>query len=358
MKTPKRSMPFSWQRISLLALCVVLTLVLTTLIFATTYIQHLLNFITVDNGGDTYETVPPDVAATETEGRDEGETDPTHPTLDHEDVTISTLPSIPPEELIVDGVVNIMLIGEDRRPGEPRQRSDSMILCSFNTNNNSITMISFLRDTYVTIPGYASDKLNAPYAYGGPNLLDQTLALNFGVHVDANVMVDFDGFRGIIDMLGGVEINLTKKEANYLNEQYGWNLSSGLQRLTGEEALGYSRIRKIDADAFRAQRQRNVLTALIKSYKSKSVLEMVTLTSKIVQSGFVKTDMTASELTSYVQQLAPMLSKAQINNQQIPASNTYTSANITNEKGKLVTDCKAIDFETNRKILRKIFLAD
>ena len=68
--------------------------------------------------------------------------------------------------------------------------------------------------------------------------------------------------------------------------------------------------------------------------------------------------MTASELTSYVMQLAPMLSKAQINNQQIPASNTYSNANVTNEKGKLVTDCKVIDFEINRQILRKIFLAD
>ena len=357
MKTPKRSMPYSWQRISLLALCVVLTLILTTLLFATTYIQHLLSFITIDNGENPYETVPPDIAATATEDRGD-ETDPTHPTIDHGDVTISTLPSIPPEELIVDGVVNIMLIGEDRRPGEPRQRSDSMILCSFNTNNNSITMISFLRDTYVTIPGYSSDKLNAPYAHGGPNLLDQTLALNFGVHVDANVMVDFDGFRGIIDMLGGVEINLTQKEANYLNSQYGWNLSPGLQRLNGEKALGYSRIRKIDGDAYRAQRQRNVITALIKSYKSKSVIEMVTLTSKILKTGFVKTDMTASELTSYVQQLAPMLSKAQINNQQIPATNTYTNANVTNEKGKLIVDCKLIDFEANRKILRKIFLAN
>ena len=359
MKTPKRPSPMSWQRISLLALCVVLTLVLTTLLLATTYIQHLLSFVTID-GDATYETVDPDVAATATEETDDDYDDskPTNPTIDHDDVTIATLPSIPKEELIVDGVVNIMLIGEDRRPGEPRQRSDSMILCSFNLNNNSITMISFLRDTYVSIPGYASEKMNAAYAHGGPNLLDQTLATNFGVHVDANVMVDFDGFRSIIDMLGGVEINLTKKEANYMNEMHGFNLSAGLQRLNGYQALQYSRIRKIDSDSYRAQRQRNVLTALIKQYKSKSVLEMVTLTSKIVQTGFIQTDMTASELTSYVMQLAPMLSTAQINNQQIPASNTYTNADITNEKGKLVTDCKLIDLDTNRKILQKIFTAN
>ena len=360
MKTPKHSMPISWQRLCLIALCVVLSLILATMIFATSYIQHLLSFITIDGdgGGETYETVDPDVAATETEDPDDLDgTQSTNPTINHTDVTIATLPSIPPEELIVDGVVNVMLTGEDRRPGEPRQRSDSMILCSFNTKNNTITMISFLRDTYVHIPGYASDKLNAPYAHGGPNLLDQTLALNFGVHVDANVMVDFTGFRNIIDMLGGVEINLTKKEADYLNSQYDWNLSPGLQRLNGIEALNYCRIRKIDADAFRAKRQRTVLMELIKSYKNKSVVEMLSITSQILETGFIQTDMTASELTSYIVQLAPMLSKAQINSQQIPASNTYESANVTNEKGKLVTDCKVVDLDANRKILRKIFTA-
>jgi LCP family protein required for cell wall assembly len=260
------------------------------------------------------------------------------------------LPSKPVEELIVDGVVNIMLIGEDRRPGQGRQRSDSMILCSFNKNNNSITMISFLRDTYVAIPGHDHNKLNAAYQFGGPNLLDQTLATNFGVHVDANIMIDFDGFKGIIDMLGGVDIKLTAKEAKHLNSQYGWNLTEGVNHLDGERALGYSRIRKIDMDAMRAQRQRKVLTALINSYKNKSVAEMVSLASDILQTGFIKTDMTSQEVVSYVMSLFPMLSKASINNQQIPANNTYSEYSV----GSL-TYCKLPDLEINRKILKNIF---
>lgn len=347
MKDTKDSAHISWQRICLIVLCVILALILGAMIFATAYIQHLLGFVTIDDdtqNPDDYsnsETLPPDLDPDSTY---------TGPTVDHEDITIATLPSIPKEDMIVEGVVNIMLIGEDRRPGQGRQRSDSMILCSFNKNHNSITMVSFLRDTYVSIPGYGREKLNAAYAHRGASLLNQTLATNFGVHVDANVMIDFDGFTGIINMLGGVDIELTKQEASHLNKEYGWSLSSGMQHLNGEQALGYSRIRKIDMDAMRAQRQRKVLTALINSYKSKSLVEMLSLASDILQTGFVQTDMTSSELTGYIMSLFPMLSSAKINNQQIPAANSYQTQYISN-----LGECKIPDLAVNRRILQKIF---
>ena len=82
------------------------------------------------------------------------------------------------EALNNDGLVNILLIGQDRREGESRQRSDAMILCSFNPETNKLSMVSFLRDLYVQIPGYEDNRLNAAYAYGGFDLLKETLALN------------------------------------------------------------------------------------------------------------------------------------------------------------------------------------
>lgn len=349
MKKSKGSLPISWQRLSLIALCVVLFVVLVGLISGTAYIQHLIGLVTVQD--PTEDTISEDDWATMTEPSVDP-TDLTGPSVGHEDVTISTIPSTPPEELIVDGVYNILLIGEDRRAGQSRQRSDSMILCSFNTNNNTITMISFLRDTYVAIPGKSPNKLNAPYAGGGASLLNQTLALNFGVHVDGNVMVDFEGFKGVIDLLGGVDIKLTEREANHLNEKYGWNLSSGTQHLNGTKALAYSRIRKIDMDARRAERQRKVLTALINAYKSKSPTEMLTLSTQILETGFVKTNMTASQLTGYITKLGPMLATATINSQQIPADGTYTNMHVGD-----IVDCKVIDFEVNRKILESILTA-
>lgn len=347
MKNTKGPMRISWQRVSLTVLCVILALVLFVLLFATAYVHHLLSLITVDPDNSLHETLSPEQLATATDDYDPSFTGPS---VGHEDVTQATLPSVPKEDLKVDGIINIMLIGEDRRPGESRQRSDSMILCSFNTNKNTITMISFLRDTYISqIPGYWAEKLNAAYCFGGTKTLDQTLAVYFGVHVDANIAVDFDGFKDIIDLLGGVDIELTQKEVDHLNSWYGWNLSSGMNHLDGERALAYSRIRKIDMDAIRAQRQRNVLTALINAYKSKSATQMLTLASQILQTGCIQTDMTSDEVLEYVSALFPMLSTATINSQQIPAAGTYTEMTV----GK-ISYAKVADLEVNRKILQQI----
>lgn len=345
----------SWQRVSLILLCALLALVLFVMLFATAYVHHLLSLVTGGDKSSIHETLSPEDIATM--GTDP-DYDPnnTLPTMNPSDIPTYPIYSQPVEELQVEGVVNIMLIGEDRRPGEKRQRSDSMILCSFNTKTNKITMISFLRDTYIpSIPGYWADKLNAPYAYGGVNCLNQTLAAYFGVHVDATIVVQFDGFTSIIDMLGGVDIELTKKEVDHLKSNaniYGnsWNLKVGMNHLNGEQALAYSRIRKIDMDAMRARRQRKVLTALINAYKNKPAGEMLTIASEILQKGYIQTDMTSNEVLSYVSTLFPMLATASINSQQIPAEGTYESVNV----GK-VTSTKVCDFEVNRKILQKIF---
>ncbi len=359
MNRSKGPRHLSWQRVSLIVLCALLALVLFVLLFATAYVHHLLSLVTGDNGDNSIQgTLSSEQLATATEDPD---VDPnfTGPSVHPSDIPIDTMSSLPVEELKADGIINIMLLGEDRRPGQGRQRSDSMILCSFNTKTNTITMISFLRDTYIPhIPGYWADKLNAAYAFGGVNCLDQTLAAYFGVHVDAHVAVQFDGFRSIIDMLGGVDIELTKKEADHLNNPkynsiYGYDLQwvhAGMNHLDGKTALAYARIRKLDMDAMRAARQRKVLTALIDAYKSKPLNEMVTLASDILKTGFIQTDMTPNELVTYVRTLFPMLATATINSQQIPAESTYESMTVGS-----VTSAKVCDFEVNRKILQKLF---
>lgn len=349
MKNSKKSSAFSWQRLSLIILCLLLGIILSALIAATAYINHLLGFITLDNNSDIDGTLSSDALATATD-ETEDNTDFTGPSTGHEDVVLSTLPALTPDEMIVEGVYNIMLIGEDRRPGEDRQRSDSMILCSFNTNKNSIDMISFLRDTYVAIPGHSANKMNAAYQFGGVSLLDQTMALNYGVHVDANIVINFEGFKSMIDMLGGVDISLTLEEANHLNGKYGYSLSAGLQHLNGAQALNYSRIRKIDWDINRTQRQRNVLMALMNSFKNKSLNDMISLASGILQSGYIQTDMNAEQVKGYIITLFPMLSSADITNQHIPALDTFHEMSIGN-----LTYCKVPDLEKNRKILKEIF---
>ncbi|MDD6199984.1 MAG: LCP family protein [Firmicutes bacterium] len=339
-----------WQRAGMSALCIVLALVLISMIFVTAYAKHYLDVLA---GGDEHNyTLSSDDWATATETADP---DFTGPSLDHTDVTVDTMPTIP-ERHDSSEMVNIMLIGEDRRPGESRQRSDSMILCSFNLKTNTLTMISFLRDTYVILPGIGGNKLNAAYQYGGPAKLAETLAVNFGVHVDASVMVDFDGFRKVIDLLGGVDINLTEREVRYLSgggfADIGVrfdDLVVGMNHLDGEKALAYSRIRKLDMDAYRAQRQRTVLTALINAYKSKDIGTMFSVATQILDAKLVTTDMTSQEIIGYIGQLFPLLSTITIQNQQIPAAGSYTEATVGS-----YPDCKVADMELNRDILKKI----
>ena len=258
--------------------------------------------------------------------------------------TLPLDPSIDPSK---DGIINILLIGQDRRPGEGRQRSDSMILCSFNVARGTISMVSFLRDTYVYIPGYGSEKLNAAYAHGGFSCLNETLAVNFGVHVDANVEVDFSRFKQVIDLLGGVNINLTQKEADYMNQNHGWSLTAGVNYLNGEKALAYSRIRKIDMDAIRAQRQRTVLMALIDKYKNKNVAEMIALLDDLLP--LLSTNMTNEEILEYVAELFPMFRNTTIQTQQIPAANTFENMTVGN-----VTATKVADMAVNRQILQEL----
>lgn len=348
MNRPKGSTPVSWQRITLIALCVILTLILAVMIFLTGYVNRLLNLVSGD-GHSMNETLAPEHLATATEYNDPNFSGP-----ETEPFTQSTLPSVPIVDTNNDHIINILLIGEDRRPGEPRQRSDSMILCSFNTKTNTLTMVSFLRDTYISkIPGYWAEKLNASYCFGGAKTLNETLAAYFGVHVDANIAVQFDGFVGIIDMLGGVDINMTQKEVDHLNPIHrwkGWNFTVGMNHLNGEQALAYSRIRKIDMDAMRAQRQRNVLTALINAYKSKPLGEMMSLAEDILETGFLETDMSTNEVLSYMKIIFPRLATCTINSLQIPAEGTYQNMKV----GKIV-DTKVCDLDINRLLLKRLF---
>ena len=257
-----------------------------------------------------------------------------------------------------DHVVNIMLVGQDRRPGEGRQRSDSMILVTFNKVKKTITLTSFMRDSYVRIPGYKPNKLNATYAFGGMKLLNQTLEQNFGVHVDGNVEVDFNSFEELIDLLGGVDIKLTEKDADYLNKAYGWSkterkLSTGTNRLDGPQALAYSRIRKIDSDYRRTERQRKVISSLIQRYKSNSVGKMLDLLEDILP--LVVTNMDKGEIVDYVMELTPMLSGASIKTLQIPAEGTFRQGKVRVRSGLAAWFQYDIDFNANRRLLNEVF---
>ena len=133
--------------------------------------------------------------------------------VDPTDITWETEP-----EIIDNGpnIINILLIGSDTRvPGAPA-RSDTMILCTLNKERKTLTLTSFMRDLYVQIPGASPNRMNVPYVFGGIDRLNKTLERNFGIQVDGDFAVEFDSFKDVIDLIGGVTINLTKAEANYM----------------------------------------------------------------------------------------------------------------------------------------------
>ena len=125
-----------------------------------------------------------------------------------------------------------------------------------------------------------------PYAIGGMEMLNETLEMNFGIHVDHNIEVDFSGFERIVDLMGGVDINLTSKEAKWMGD----GLKAGVNHLNGEKALEYARIRKIDSDFGRTNRQRTVLKALLEKAKRMNLSELNNLANALVP--MVTTDMT------------------------------------------------------------------
>ena len=243
--------------------------------------------------------------------------------------------------------IHILLIGQDRRENEPRSRSDCMILCSFQPDSRKLTMTSFLRDLYVSIPGYAKNRLNAAYAFGGMDLIRQTFQENFGIAIDGCVEVDFEQFSQLVDLVGGITIVLRQDEAALINSEVtGSTLTHGQQHLNGAQALAYSRIRSLDEDGdfSRTSRQRNVLTALLSRCKTASIPKLVRLFQEA--SPMVHTDMGKGKLLKLIRQLAPMLSTMEVSSQRIPADGTYCHK-IIDAMAVLVAD-----LESARRLLQ------
>ncbi len=177
--------------------------------------------------------------------------------------------------------MNIALFGLDRRSKEEKSRADSIMVANINFETKTINLVSILRDTLVDIKGHGRDKLNHSYAYGGPELSMETINLNFDLDINKYVSVDFFSLAKVIDIIGGVDIDLKDYEANQINQNLNeinnieklpagtdYIQGSGLKTLNGRQAVAYCRIRKVgNGDYERTQRQRNVLKAILVKYE-------------------------------------------------------------------------------------------
>ena len=213
---------------------------------------------------------------------DETETDPQEnleglESVDASDVVFESV------DVLEGDVINIMLIGQDRRPGEERARSDSMILVSMNKEKGTIRLTSFMRDLYVQIPGYLDNRLNAAFRYGGTDLMNETFKVNFGLEIDGNVMVDFNEFTEIIEIVGGVTLDISSAEAKYMNNHSKNRFSAGTNYFNAEDALTFTRMRyAAGGDYGRTDRQRRVLVAIAESFRDADIRTLWTVIEEIL----------------------------------------------------------------------------
>lgn len=294
--------------------------------------------------------VDPNQDDTEYTGEEfETDVDPAGDTLKPEDVTWPENQSEADKD--EDNVVNILLIGQDRRPGQGRQRSDSMMIASINKKAKTVTVTSILRDSYVQIPGHQDNRINAAYAFGGMSLLDETINLNFGIKIDANVEVDFDGFKTIIDTLGGVDIVIKDYEVDYFNDgDPNGKFFAGLNHLDGKEALRYARTRYVGRSDFeRTQRQRTIITALFNKVKNENPTKILTLINQLFPC--LTTDMSNSDIIYYAT-LVMQMNLNEIQTYRVPADGNYSSQTI---RGMMVL---VPDLEACRADLKSIIYGE
>ena len=180
-----------------------------------------------------------------------------------------------------ENVYNLMLIGVDRRDKTWNGNSDTMILISINHDKQKVTMTSFMRDTWVNIPGVGMRKMNAAFAVGGGPLLVQTVAANFGLSVDNYAWIDFDGMKAVIDALGGVDVELTAAEGRYIGVTVTG--ASSVVHLNGDKALAYARDRTTSGwDYGRTQRQRNILMSIVNKVKGGGFSDLSAMANTIL----------------------------------------------------------------------------
>ncbi|HHV39001.1 MAG TPA: LCP family protein [Tepidimicrobium sp.] len=203
-------------------------------------------------------------------------------------------------------VINIALFGLDRRDTSSAGRSDSIMIASLDKKHRKIKLTSLMRDTYVNIPGRGMDKLNHAYAFGGPELAIKTINQNFNMNIREFATVDFFGLEQIIDIMGGVEVDVKPSEIKYINTGVkGMDRldnsnsplvqNAGLQSLTGRQAVAYSRIRKTgDGDYERTERQRRVLEQVLKKGMNAGITKYPKLLSAMLP--YVETSLSKPEI--------------------------------------------------------------
>ena len=265
------------------------------------------------------------------------------------------------------GVRNILLLGIDGTSYSGR--SDTTMILSINDNTKTIKLVSILRDTFVTIPGRDKDgdgkddigKFNAAYAYGRHTLQNKTIERNFRLDIDDYIGVNFSSLPKVIDALGGLDIYLTQKEMTQI-PGYGCNVEipipgrtddcggangffslkgeAGTYHLNGFQAMQYARIRKLDSDFKRTQRQQKVIELIMNKAKSMSYSQLVAVLYKALDC--VDTNMSSDEFLSFAASAVTYFGYELKRDYSVPKAGEYKGATINGGAGLMLTDPKTV----------------
>jgi LCP family protein required for cell wall assembly len=286
-----------------------------------------------------------------------------------EDTDVASLPSLEDKDLegmkvpdsvnvLPEGVYNIMLFGLDTRDGDSfNGRSDVMLLITLDTKSKKIKTTSFMRDILVPIPSHNYNRLNTAYGFEGPATACEVISKQFGIFVQNYVAVNFWSMASIIDLFGGIDIEITSKELKPLNENikdikkvdHSLDVSTvkhyGKQHLNGTQAVAYMRIRHAaGADFERTQRQRNVMMTMMDKLSGMSVDQMLQLLQSMPQ--FMRTNLSQSDLISFAYAVYE-LRHASIEQLRLPIDGSYKGM-----KYKGTMSVLKVDFEENAQALK------
>ena len=293
--------------------------------------------------------------------------------IDNDELDIADLPDAPEDvdasggiEILEgdiyhdDNVVNILLLGTDERTDEFNEnaRADAIMVMSLNTKEHTIKLISIERGIGVPVPGRNDDWITHTFRYGGAALTMQTVRDCFKLDVERYVRVNFNVVSKAIDKIGGVDIELTQAEAEHLNSakknyyESGSDIQTvhaGTNHLNGDTAMAYARIRKIDSDWKRIERQRTVIQAAINQVKNSDIFTLNALADAILP--MVQTNLTKAEITRLMLEVPAFLSEgSKMKQMTIPTYETcWNSVGVDGRK------MIGVDFEANAQILREFF---
>ena len=356
-------------KIFLIVLAVLLAIILICAAAGYWFIQNKfskMNVITLPE--DTYVYTEPTDEVTRPA---EDETEHTEETADTTPVETTRPP------MTADDIINILVVGQAARAGEEANMADTTMLISLNTYTKEVTVFSILRDAFVKLPDYKGHECgrakftvcyNLGYQWGGgtAGAMEMTnigLRDNFGIEVDYNFEVSFDGFIRMIDFINGVELELTEAEADYLNKDTLYvkrHIEPGVQVLQGMEALSYARMRKAEGDADsdikRTERQRKMVAALLQRFQGMSLAELNEWVDILLP--MVTTTMTPTDVTKLCAKVLPMVVDLKMTGHTIPIEKTGWGDMVDIYKDGNIHSVIRFETPQQKKLIRAITEAE